>query len=456
MRTDKDPSLSLLMEDLFSILNEKKYNYCICGNYESLPFYTDNDVDLWCDEPEEVIKIIENICLKINYTIYLKNSNATGSNIFISLDDRQPLTIIHIDILKECRWYSFLPLVRCELIKRHRKIYKNFYVANEIIDAAMHFMYPLSYFGIVTPKYYDDIKKASADSDFWAILNDGWGQSFCKKIQPLLIDGNWKSVEREFAVNRSILILRLIRKLRWPEFRSLYYFIGSNIHRLLKPSGLFIAFVGPDGCGKTTVQSNLQLFFEKGFTKGKIKKFYWRPFFFPRLKSLINIGRDCDSNDDIDPSDRLELRESSLDKRFLHCIKLFYYWMDYILGRVKYQGTWSRGGVVCFDRYWDDLIVFPERFGLNTPKWLVQILGFAVPKPDIVFYLHAEPAVLIGRKQELPFDEMKKQVDHYKKLAEKKDNFEIIDGSRSQDEVLKDVVETCINKMAERHLAGKR
>lgn len=443
--------LSQLLLPLFDKLKVLNIPYCICGNYFNIPYHTDNDVDIWANEPIKLIRIIEDICLDLKFKIYLKNTNATGSNLFIHTNDSEQLTLIHIDILRDCSWYAILPLVRSEVIKYHRKQYNNFFVANETIDAAMHLMYPLSHFGHITKKYHNDIQKASTDNNFWEIVENGWGTSFCNKIKLFITNADWLKLENEFAKNKSRLLLNSIRNMRKTEFHSFFSFVFHNFYRLLRPAGLFIAFVGPDGCGKTTVQNNLEPFFKKGFTKGKINKFYWRPFLFPRIKALLSRGENIQADDD-EPAARLELRKVSPTKKLIHCIKLIYYWLDYIFGRLKYQGTWSRGGIVCFDRYWDDLLVFPERFGLSVPKWLVQTLGVFVPKPDIIFYLHAEAEVLIDRKLELPLNEMRVQVDHYKKLSLINNNYVLVDGNLSRDDVLTAVIQICLKKMSKRYI----
>lgn len=453
-QAESHSSLYELLTSLFEELRINNHPYCVCGNYDKLPHYTENDVDIWAKNPEILIKIIKNICFSLKYKIYLENTNATGTNLFICTNAfHSHKDFIHIDVLNECRWHSFLPLVRSKTIEDNRKSYKEFYVANETVDAAMHLMYPLAHFGKVTPKYYEGIIKEAETDAFWQIVQDGWSATFTKTIMPLVKNGSWAKLDKEFTNHKLQLSLRALSKVRGAEIKSFFSFITSNIKRLIKPNGLFIAFIGPDGCGKTTIQKNLMPFFQKGFTKGKIKKFYWRPFLLPRIKSLLPGGKQDihDNGECEEPSARLELRKVGLGKRTAHCIKLFYYWFDYIFGRLKYQGAWSRGGVVCFDRYWDDLVVFPERFGINVPQWLVRLLGIFVPKPDIVFYLHAEPEVLIGRKPELPFEEMKTQTEQYKALCHRHNNFALIDGDQSESDVLEDVIRTCLEKMSKRY-----
>jgi len=453
----KETPLSRFLKKVFMRASQLKINYCVCGNYIDLPFHTTNDVDIWTENTKHFYDIVKTICKELNYKIYLKNKNSVGINLFIYIDGVHFPEIIHIDLLKECCWLSFLPLVPSKTIEINRKLFKDFYVANETVDAAMHLMYQLAQFGTIPPKYYKEITKELPDPAFWQIIQDGLGLKFSEKIKPLIRTGLWKDVENEFTQSKWKLRLYSLRKIKGTAIVSFYSFITSNISRLVSPSGLFIAFVGPDGCGKTTIQNNLQPFFRKGFTKGKINMFYWRPFLFPRIKVLFPGGKKAVLKKNIandDPAERLELRKVALHKRINHCVKLFYYLLDYIFGRIKYQAAWSRGGIVCFDRYWGDLLVFPERFGLNVPTLLVRLLGKLVPQPDIVFYLHAEPEVLIARKLELPLGEMIDQTNQYKELCNRYDNYIQIDGNQLPEKVLADVVGICLEKMSNRHASG--
>ena len=193
-------------------------------------------------------------------------------------------------------------------------------------------MYPLTHFGKIPPKYYNDILRFAKDREFWDIVKDGFGINFLTKIKPFVMCGSWPLIEKEFLAQKWVLTLRALSKARIPEAMSFVLFVTSNFKELIIPSGLFIAIIGPDGCGKSTIQKNLQPFFDKGFTKGKTKKYYWRPFLLPRIKYLLpGVKKNYTGNPDKDSSARLELRKARIHRRLIHCIKLLYYWFDYIL-----------------------------------------------------------------------------------------------------------------------------
>lgn len=448
---DSEPATALsdLLIPLFDHLDRKRYAYCVCGNYEGLPYRTTNDVDIWAENVDAVIDSLKTSARNAGLELYLENKNAAGSNLFFwKLTSDGPITL-HLDVLRECRWLSFLPLVTAEQLKQKREKFGEITVASETIDAAMHFVHPLTHFGRVVDKYKQDFIGQIDDPAFWKLLVDSLGGQFVEKIEPHFVSQNWTAIEEEFGKQRASIFFHAASRMKTEHYVSFSRFFRSNFARILQPNGLFIAFIGPDGCGKTTVQKNLEIFFAKSFTKGKVSKFYWRPFLLPRIRSLLP-GTPARDSIDRDPAERLDLRSTSPIKRISHCLKLVYYCLDFCLGRLKYQANWSKGGVVCFDRYWDDLWVFPERFGLTAPRWLVKSLGLLVPSPDIVFYLHADAEVLTARKLELPIDEMKRQISDYKHLSQVKKNCVLIAADQPEQEVMNSVIFQSLTMMTRR------
>ena len=81
----KKTILSNFLEPLLINIADKQLPYCICGNYKYLPYYTENDVDIWTKTPKLLIQIIEDICIQQKIQIYLINLRTVPQVSFLLL-----------------------------------------------------------------------------------------------------------------------------------------------------------------------------------------------------------------------------------------------------------------------------------------------------------------------------------------------------------------------------------
>jgi hypothetical protein len=70
-----------------------------------------------------------------------------------------------------------------------------------------------------------------------------------------------------------------------------------------------------------------------------------------------------------------------------------------------------RTHLVVFERYYYDFLVDTRRFRLAIPSWLPVFFLPFVPKGDILFVLSGPAEVLYERKQEIPLEEIRRQLD---------------------------------------------
>ncbi len=442
-----ESSLKYLLNPLFRELDARGTVYCVCGNYDELPDYTTHDVDIWTEDTVMFEKILFETAADNGFIPYLHNKTANGSNnIFCRYGDDGGMEFARIDILNECVWLPFIPIVTADRIKEDRQRYKNFYVAGPVTDAAMHFLYPLIHHGKVKEKYRDKIHALHGHGGFRDIVSDALGGSTAGYLLDRISERDWESVERSAASCRLSLLKRSFRNLNVRRMGYFYDFIRTNIERLFRPSGLFIAFIGHDGAGKTTLINSLNGFFTHGFLPGKFRKFYWRPYLFPDIKKLIPFyGKFAgDAGGEDDPR-KIPPRNTAFSY-----MKFIYYFTDFVIGRVKFQSAWSRGGVVCADRYYYDHIIYPRRFRLAVPYNVMDFFKRFITKPDLTFYLYADPEVLRQRKDEFSVDEIVQQSLEYGKLLRSVPRAHRIDTSPPVSEVRDKIIRICIDYMAQR------
>jgi thymidylate kinase len=90
---------------------------------------------------------------------------------------------------------------------------------------------------------------------------------------------------------------------------------------------------------------------------------------------------------------------------------------------------------VVFDRYFDDLRIDPKRYRLGGPLWLVELLRWVVPDPDLVLVLDADENVVFSRKQEVQLTEIQRQRALYRAMKARSVDARIVDASASIAEV---------------------
>lgn len=433
-----------ILEDIilhyFEALRRHKISFAIVGNYENLPKSTENDVDLWVDNPNFAKKLLDKIAKQQDVILYLCNQTANGSNnYFYKITGKEQYEIIKIDLMRETAFNSFMPIVNKKQIENNLTIYNNLPVVNRQLESCMHLLYPLLHFKKIKSKYKLKLHEISLDKKFQKELSTIIGTYNCKIIVSHLQNKDWESIENMEPVLKKCILKNFLWDLRhFERFLIFFYHVKSIIFRLVRRNGIFIAFTGIDGAGKTSIIYNIETMSDKYFLKGKTQNFYWRPFLLPRIAKIF--GGSTDENEVYNRnSGRREVSKSFLVK-FVSHFKYMYYVIDFIIGKAKYLNNLKRGGLVLFDRYHLDNVIYPERFGFRLSKKLLNIFdNFVIPKPDLIFYLTADTKILYQRKKEISEAEINKQKFQYTNLINEKKNVRIIDTGNK--------LEICTNKI---------
>ena len=445
----RETSLSIFLTRYFFELDKRGVKYCVIGNFNKLPYYTDNDVDIWVSDISVAKRMLNYVTRTHDFSTLLWNVTSNGVNCFIEAKDN---SIIHIDLLKNVSWRSFVPIISRQKLAQNIDSVNGLKVASHSITTLGHLIYPLLTFGDVKEKYRSNIIVSCKSSQYFNdLISDLVGVKLGKKIVKNVLCQDWDGLR---SVSRSIkfhLLVKFILTHPYQAVSEMVKLVFYNIRKVIKPSGICIAFVGTDGSGKSTMIKQLMPIISKVQVKENSRILYWRPFILPKISHVLPI-----KTRKITPKNEVSfIKKVPKFNKIASGLKFSYYLIDYMLGGIIVKFLVARGGIVLYDRHYDDLLVYPERFGMTLPKCLVRLCRVILPQPDFVLYLKCSTEELTKRKREIFDEELKRQVTEYSHLESSLNNFHSINAEAPiQDVVLnvKKIVFDALKKNAKKSL----
>lgn len=229
-----------------------------------------------------------------------------------------------------------------------------------------------------------------------------------------LADDRWGQVIASAPQLRTSLIARLRRKDPNGQLVRTFGKLADRLGRLIRPRGLSVVVLGPDGAGKSSVTDaiggpDLLPVFDRAVCWG----------FLPPLHRLIK-------------SQGSTSQPHALPARSLagSLIKAGYWLVFSFLWHPRTHVMKARGGLVLYDRHFVDILVDAKRYRYKGPSWVLRAIWSVIPKPDLVVLLDAPAEIIQKRKKELSVKETARQLDAYRKLVEALPNGVIIDANK--------------------------
>ncbi|MGL1922388.1 MAG: hypothetical protein OCD03_15315 [Hyphomicrobiales bacterium] len=408
----------MFLKIFFKKLEEKKIYYAVMRNYDSLPETTNgSDLDvLFLPKDAKVIKQIVSESFAEAGGQAIGETHTRGFSKYFSFGRQEEGSDwwgIRLDLSFGHIFRGCVNLLDTSVVLKKIDRHKDICVLPGSLANVLGVLKELLHSNRIPLRYAEGAKKAfENDEDSLREALSTMGPRVFKILRDICV-GDVASIHLPKQCHK------MRRALMWYAFQKapISFISGrisfgfSKIKRLIFPPGLMLAILGTDGSGKSTIIGAISPILGEA-THGAFYQRHLRPGLLPPLGRMR--GQKLNGSPVTNP-------HGSKPSGVLGSIlRITWLWLDYMLGywlivRPKISKS---PAVFLFDRYAHDIYLDPKRFRIKLPEWILKIVPKLAPMPDIIICLHGDPKIIADRKKELPLEEVQRQIQALRELAE--------------------------------------
>jgi thymidylate kinase len=425
-----------ILSKVFAALDLAGISYCVLHGYEHFPNDIKSDVDCLIDanvSARELLRLLHENRLDIGadvvhcrgHYIVLAGKGSDGSHCFLTLD-----------FAADCDLQGVRYFDGSEILATRRR-HGIFWIPAPDLEFAAYLVRTISRGSL-------NDQRAGRLSNIYRQDPEGCANQiarFCIPEHKTIITaaaqfGHWDAVRAQLASFNTRMRSRAIRRRPIRFVANKLRAWADRVTRMFRPDGISVAFLGPDGAGKSSVISALPSRLTPVFARHDC----WG--FAPGILNAFRSG------------ERATDQPHALKSRSLpvSLLRLGYWFGYHTYSYLNFRLVLARSTLLLHDRSFIDILVDQKRYRYGGPVWMLRLVWRLAPKPDLVILLDASPEILQRRKQEVSYEVTVRQRQAYVALVGAMPSGRVIDAGAPLAQVVESVTEVILEHLRKRLL----
>jgi thymidylate kinase len=429
---------------LFRALDDADIRWVVLRKHEDLPDRVGHDVDIVVHPADHArIDDLVRAVVRKRGLFLLRVDNMVECYAFdVAASDLGGRLFLHLDLHTAVRYRGRLLVDAEDLLTHRRFLSEGLWALSPGMEAYALLLHAALHKAALKQEYASRLValEDAAPRELLRVATGRLGTSLGRRLANVRTETQLLGLRKELgrALDR-----------RYPG--NLWRRPSSNVRRgvrmirlRLRPRGVLVVFLGPDGSGKTSTTELLVKMLSIRSNALPVHRIYLGSG-SPLLptRKLMRWYRSKTASEDQNPEQLRDVRPRPL-RGGLHVMadEIVRYWLH-----VRPQ--LSPHGIVLADRYAYD--VFRVNNATVRRRWFRRVATAVIPTPDITFFLEGDPVVIAERKEELTLAETIRQQREYRQLASLVPEFRPIDLTVRDDAALRGVALQILDVFAARN-----